>query len=301
MNAVNNLLGLSSLHHKNIRGAGITVAVTDTGIVRHPDFGKRIIGFQDMLHQKTNPYDDSSHGTHLCGIIGGDGRSSYGLYTGIAPACNLLGVKMLDQEGNGSTANMLKALEWIEHNQERFKIRILNISIGTVPDVKHKDRDSLTEAVERLWDQGIVVVAAAGNQGPEISSITAPGISKKVITVGSFDDKGYRDASGKMIRHYSGRGPTADCVCKPEVVAPGADIMACNASFQKKGKGYYCKKSGTSMATAVVSGCIALLLSKYPEMSNVDVKLKLRESCMDLGLPKNQQGWGAIVPTALLR
>ena len=146
----------------------------------------------------------------------------------------------------------------------------------------------------------MVVVAAAGNLGPKEGTITTPGDSKKIITVGSSDDQYYIDQRGNTKKHYSGRGPTKECVCKPDVVAPGSYIRSCNAKFARQRGQPYVVKSGTSMATPIVSGAIADLLSKYPEMSNVEVKLKLRESSSAMGADHNRQGWGQLNMKKLL-
>ena len=118
-------------------------------------------------------------------------------------------------------------------------------------------------------------------------TITTPGISRKVITVGCSDDHKEVDVMGSRMVDYSGRGPTLACVCKPDIVAPGSGIVSCCNE-----PGRYFSKSGTSMSTPLVSGAIALLLEKNPDMSNKDVKLRIRERAVDLGLPHNQQGWG---------
>lgn len=153
--------------------------------------------------------------------------------------------------------------------------------------------------MENAWDEGIVVVTAAGNNGPKPMTITTPGISRKVITVGCSDDQEMADVQGNKMINYSGRGPTAACICKPDIVAPGSSIISCAAISRRNSK-LYCIKSGTSMATPVVSGAIAALLSKYPNMTNVDVKIRLMEKAIDLGLPKNQQGWGMLDVSNLL-
>lgn len=280
-------------------GQNIGVAVLDTGIVLHPDFDKRVLSFQDYVNGRPMFYDDSGHGTHVCGIIGGCGRLSQGLYAGIAPACSLIVVKVLDQKGNGKIRNVIEGIRWVLENKDKYAIRIVNISVGTLPQSGDTEEDHLIRAVELLWDSGIVVIAAAGNYGPDSGTVTTPGISKKIITVGASDDDEYITPSG-IRKNYSGRGPTRDCVCKPDVVAPGSYITSCNARYLRNGGRYYTVKSGTSMATPIVSGAAALLLSKYPDMSNVELKLRLRESCRDLGLPHNQQGWGLLDVAALL-
>ena len=151
------------------------------------------------------------------------------------------------------------------------------------------ENSALVRGVNAAWDDGMVVVVAAGNMGPKSGTITTPGISRKVITVGCSDDHKEVNVMGNRMIDYSGRGPTSACICKPDIVAPGASIMSC---ANQPGK--YTSKSGTSMATPLVSGAIALLLEKYPEMSNRDVKLRLRDRAVDIDLPRNQQGWGML-------
>ena len=151
------------------------------------------------------------------------------------------------------------------------------------------ENSALVKGVNRAWDAGLVVVVAAGNNGPRNMSITTPGISRKVITVGCSDDDREVLVGGNRMVDYSGRGPTAACICKPDLVAPGCSVVSCAGRADK-----YTIKSGTSMSTPIVSGATALLLERYPDMTNKDVKLKLRESCTDIGLPRNQQGWGLL-------
>ena len=125
-------------------------------------------------------------------------------------------------------------------------------------------------------------------------TITTPGISRKVITVGCSDDHKEVDVMGSRMVDYSGRGPTLACVCKPDLVAPGSYIRSCNGFSQKKNQKAYSVKSGTSMSAPVVSGAVALLLSKYPDMKNVEVKLRLLMSADDMGKDPNIQGRGLL-------
>ena len=261
-------------------GKHVGVCVLDTGIFPHIDFTGRILAFQDFIGHRIRPYDDNSHGTHVCGIIGGDGRASEGRIRGIAPGCSLIVLKVLDRTGNGRKEDVLQAFRWILDNKRYYGIRVVNISVGTTCR-RAEDHRVLIAGVEQLWDAGLVVVAAAGNQGPKARSVTAPGSSRKIITVGSSDMLNGRKA-------VSGRGPTFDCVCKPDLVAPGSQVIACAPGLPYS----YGLKSGTSMSTPLVSGGIACLLEKDPRLSNVEVKMLLRESAEDMGLPRNQQGWG---------
>lgn len=261
-------------------GKGIGVCILDTGIYEHIDFTGRIWAFYDFLAFKRRPYDDNGHGTHVAGLVAGDGTASMGKYRGAAPGCGIISLKVLDRYGTGSQDDVLRALRWIRENRQQYRIRVVNISVGTTCNSK-RNHARLLESVEQLWDEGVVVVTAAGNQGPRPGSITAPGSSKKVITVGSSDLLEGRSA-------ISGRGPTAECVCKPDIVAPGNKIMSC-----VPGKPYsYGVKSGTSMSTPLVTGAIACALEKNPVLTNTDIKTMLMNSAEDMGLPQNLQGWG---------
>ena len=289
MDRVKEIIGYQAALMQGLTGNGIGVAVMDTGAFLHPDYGRRIVGFADMVNHRRDPYDDCGHGSHVCGIIGGDGALSEGKYSGMAPRCSLIVVKVLDQKGNGYSIDVLSGIDWILNRKDALGIRILNISVGSGGKRSLHEDSALVQGVNRAWDSGLVVVVAAGNNGPNRMSVTTPGISRKVITVGCSDDDQEILVGGKRMVDYSGRGPTAEHICKPDVIAPGKTIVSCAGR-----NGKYAMKSGTSMSTPIVSGAIALLLEKYPDMTNRDVKLRLMESSKDLGLPKNQQGWGLL-------
>ena len=247
-------------------GQGICVAVLDTGICAHPDFGKRILEFRDFVHRKEQMYDDSGHGTHVAGILAGDGRISGGTYAGIAPKASLLIAKVLDQDGNGSVESVLEGMRWVLSMRKKYPIRVVNISVGAKPNLEQRQKKRLILGAESLWDAGIAVVASAGNDGPERGSIASPGDSRKIITVGAYEE----------IR----RGRTR----------MGLGIISCGRIDKEKKA--YVEKSGTSMAAPIVSGAVACLLSEYPDMTNVEVKLKLRESC--ISLDEEGTGWGLL-------
>lgn len=273
-------------------GKGVCAAILDTGIARHPDLDGRIADFKDFTGRKSACYDDSGHGTHVAGILAGNGKLSAGMYSGMAPAAMLLAAKVLDRSGNGNVESVLRGIEWLKGIRKEHPLRIVNISVGTQPELKEEQKARLLSAVEELWDEGLVVVASAGNYGPGEGTVAVPGSSPKVITVGVPDTPAGPAAAGRMRRkiNYSGRGPTADCVVKPDLFAPGTGIISCNAGYGAAGEPPYIMKTGTSMATPVISGAIACLLSRYPDMTNVEVKLKLRDACVKA--PGTESGWG---------
>ncbi|MDY4817848.1 MAG: S8 family serine peptidase, partial [Lachnospiraceae bacterium] len=225
--------------------------------------------------------------SHVAGIIAGDGTLSGGHIQGIAPQAFIVSVRVLDAHGKGRLSAMLEGIRWLKENGKRLGIQIVNISVGSVK--KQKENSQLVQAVESLWDSGLVICSAAGNEGMQQHNITSPGISRKIITVGSYDDKEMIDEGGRFYHNYSGRGPTIACICKPEIVAPGTNIVATNAMKGEDDRPYTVK-SGTSMSTPMVSGAAALLLERYPKMTNTNVKLKLWKSAKNLGLPRSHQG-----------
>lgn len=277
-------------------GKSVGVAVLDTGIYPHEDFVlpfNRIAAFKDFVHGRPGYYDDNGHGTHVCGIIAGSGSHSDGRYRGIAPEAHLIVGKVLDAKGNGSITHILEAIRWIIDNRQLYNIRVLNISVGSENTEVDEEKSILVQSVNAAWNKGITVVVAAGNNGPKRMSVTSPGISRKVITVGSSDDHKTVLLGGSRIHNYSGRGPTRRMIPKPDIVAPGSDIISCSRPYYGKAAGYTAR-SGTSMATPIVSGAAALFLSKYPHMNNEQVKYWLQSTATDLHLPRNQQGYGLL-------
>ena len=272
------------------------------GIARHPDFEDRIIGFRDFVNGKGCLYDDSGHGTHVAGCMCGSGRLSDGKYRGIAPMSRLIVGKVLDYKGDGIIESMAGGIEWVLKNRLKYDIRILNISIGMGEGMERERMEKVLGLVDEAWMCGMVVVCAAGNSGPEPMTISPIGARKEVITVGC-NEGGYFGNREHLCESYSGRGPSLYEMKKPDLVAPGTDIISCNAFFERRGWRYrnaYAEKSGTSMATPIVSGAAALLLQKYPYLNNEQVKRKLLHTARDLGEPWNKQGWGMIQINSLL-
>lgn len=289
MDRVRRIMMAQQAYQKGYWGEGTGIAVLDTGIYLHPDFGNRVVCFRDYINGRNAPYDDNGHGTHIAGIIGGNGTASAGKYMGIAPKCHFIILKILDRKGNGNTENVVESIKWMVEKKQQYGIRIMNISIGMVLEAESAERRRLLQAVDYAWDNEIAVVAAAGNNGPQENSVTVPGISRKIITVGCYDDTREQIGISRLKPDYSGQGPTDSCIVKPELVVPGTNVVSCSAL-----SGTYVKKSGTSMAAPMVSGSIALLLSKYPNFSPAEIKLRLYERAVDIGLPVSKQGWGMV-------
>ncbi len=282
---------------------GITIAMLDTGVAFHPDFDNRIIDFQDFVNGRKEMYDDSGHGTHVAGCLCGSGLLSGGKYRGIAPRSRLIVGKVLDYQGDGNIDVMARAMEWILDHICAYDIRILNISIGMDEHADNQRMQRLLSLVEEAWARGLVVVCAAGNMGPDPMTISPLGAGREVITVGCHEGGYFKDRQ-HLCENYSSRGPSPYALKKPDIVAPGTDIVSCNARVTKRGRYYrnaYVMKSGTSMATPIISGGLALLFQKYPFYTNAQAKQKLLYTSRDLNEPWNKQGWGMIQIDRLLK
>lgn len=217
-------------HTQTYTGKGVGIAIIDTGIYPHPDLtypSSRIVAFKDFVNGNTLPYDDNGHGTHIAGDAAGSGFLSQGLYRGSAPDADLIGIKVLDKHGRGTQSKILAGLEWAIENKARYNIRVVNLSLGSGSAATRSEQDPLRQAVEKAADEGIVVVVSAGNNGPYSDTITSPGDSPKVITVGAVDDNNTPTLADDYIPHFSARG--AHGTSKPDLVAPGEGILGPNA------------------------------------------------------------------------
>ncbi len=255
-------------------GAGIKVAVIDTGInYSHPDLGggfgagKKVAGGYDFVNNDADPMDDQGHGTHVAGTVAANGSIK-----GVAPDATLFAVKVLNSAGSGTTSNVIAGIDWsIAHDAD-----IISMSLGGSSQPTDEFTDILNIVSDAAVDKGVVVAVAAGNSGPGTSTISSPGSSKKVITVGASDDKSTVTISDDAIAPFSDRGPSAFGRLDPDVVAPGVNIY----STSYTGGGY--TKSGTSMSTPHVSGAAALILQKNPALSPAQVRAILIHTTSNL-------------------
>jgi len=229
-------------------GAGVGVAVIDSGIASwhddltsrtpatYPYGNQRVAAFVDFVNGQTTPYDDDGHGTHVAGIIAGNGYDSNGRNAGVAPDASLVVLKALDGNGAGTISNVIEALDWVLANRAQYNIRVVNLSVGAAIRESYWT-DPLTLAAKRLVDAGVVVVAAAGNLGnnaaggPQYGGIGAPANAPWVLTVGASSTMGTTGRSDDTMASFSSRGPTyVDWAAKPDLVAPGIGTVSLAAA-----------------------------------------------------------------------
>ena len=292
------------------RGAGVSVAVVDTGISNVSDLSGRIMAGPDLSGENNNAVDSYGHGTVMAGIIAGNGAASGSQpRTGVAPEANLVSVKMAGANGASDVSTMLAGLSWVGAFREVYGIRVLSLSWG-VPSTQDPAIDPINFAVERLWNSGVVVVVAAGNSGPNVGTITKPGDDPLVITVGAYDDRADMVLSNDVVPAWSSQGPTAQGRAKPDLVAPGRTLVATRAPGSTVETdnpkalvgSAYIKGSGTSEATALTAGVVALLLQAHPLWTPDQVKAALVSTALPIGgVPTTTQGSGRLQALAALQ
>jgi serine protease AprX len=291
-------------------GTGIGVAVIDSGVSDHADLhnaagASRIVYSQSFVTGNTSTSDQYGHGTHVAGLIGGNGSSSgtgngYAWkFAGTAPNVNIINLRVLDGNGAGTDSGVIAAIQQAIALKNTYNIRVINMSLGR-PAFESYTLDPVCQAVESAWKAGIVVVVAAGNNGRDNSmrthgwaTIGVPGVDPAVLTVGATRTKGTATRVDDSIASYSSRGPSLiDHIVKPDLVAPGNRLVSLRVAGSKldttyasdevsstTGKGtQYFRLSGTSMATPVVSGAVALLLQKTPTLTPDQVKARLMKT-----------------------
>lgn len=277
-----------------LSGKGITVCVLDTGVTAHYDLEHRILKYIDFTGKNIFfRTDESGHGTHVCGILAGSGKAKNGIYKGIAYNADLVVLKILDSKGKGQIEDFFAALEWIILNHKQYGIKIVNISVAISKNssvyYEPYKQQRFRQLLYELYKNNIFVVTAAGNEGPRDNSISFLGNEKYTFCVGCHD-WGYSKIHSGLCEYYSGRGKRNGYLIKPDIVAPGTEIMSCS----NKNPYGYVKKSGTSMSCPIVSGIIALLCEQLKIYSVDSLGDILRKNAVPYKGPKNQQGYGMI-------
>ncbi len=313
-------------------GLDIGIAVVDTGISRHSDLGENFLQFSfldgayptpvivdgNVVDPKDDAREDKfGHGTHVAGILVGNGIDSQGQYEGSAKTAKVLALQVLDHKGAGQMSDVMAALDWLYQYGAYFDVRVVNLSLG-MGIAESNTTDPLVLAVERLWDAGMVVVVSAGNEGSLGNmTITSPGNSRKVITVGSLTDSTTgNDFTDDYVSTFSSRGPTVgDLVLKPDLVAPGNRLVAAidhNAKLKNElpsrvvgclstsCTSEYLELSGTSMAAPMVAAAAARMLQKDPALTPATVKARLMRSARKIDDEPTAAGAGVLDVDAAL-
>jgi serine protease AprX len=339
-------LGLD--HHSRLSGRGVTVALVDSGLPHIPELrpdrelndgtlmagdGRgRFLAYHDFTNRAGRSQDPYGHGTHIAGTIAGStllDRAELGYWRGVAPDVNLVVARALGADGSGTYVDTIAAIDWIVANKTRYNVRVLNLSLFA-PVQSLYWADPLNQAVMRAWQSGLVVVAAAGNNGSDAESVAVPGNNPYVITVGAYRSAAVANSGADEVTQWSARGPTPDAgFVKPDVLAPGVRVISGlprgSALAESAAEGRVARRavldlagthslvglyqlSGTSMAAAEVSGLVALLLQQRPNLTNNQVKwLLARNARLAVDAQTGQasystweQGFGKVDALALL-
>lgn len=311
-------------------GTGVGVAIIDSGVFNHDDLqkssgvGSRIVYSESFIPGDPSTNDAYGHGTHVAGILAGNGHDSQNgysaKYVGIAPNANIINLRVLDAFGAGTDSQVIAAIQRAIQLKSTYNIRVINLSLGR-PVFESYTLDPVCQAVEAAWQSGIVVVVAAGNSGRDdtygtqgYATINAPGNDPNVITVGATKTNGTPSRADDTVASYSSKGPTLlDHVVKPDLVAPGNRIVSlaspgsdlvssltsldilptttCLLGICTTGQsGKYLRLSGTSMATPIVSGAAVLMAQKDPTLTPDTIKARMMKTAWK-GYPVNSWGY----------
>src|SRR3954470_15187337 len=316
-----------------VDGTGIGIAVIDSGVYQHDNLqsadmkSSRVVYSESFVPGDSSTNDAYGHGTHVAGILAGNGHDSAGRFFGIAPNANIINLRVLDANGGGTDGQVIAGINRAVQLKSQYNIRVINISLGR-PVYESYKLDPLCQAVEAAWKQGIVVVVAAGNMGRDNSfgeqgyaTIEAPGNDPNVITVGAMSPQGTWARTDDIVASYSSKGPSLlDHILKPDIMAPGNKItsllvpgsrlaamapsnamvtsrptticdVATDATSCNASVGtQYLQLSGTSMATPVVSGAAALMFQKDSKLTPDTIKARLMKDAWK-GYPSHGKSW----------
>ena len=270
-----------------VQGQGVTVAVVDSGILKTSDIEKRLVASVSLNPDFQMAADKYGHGTHVSGIVAGNGNLSAGNYVGTAPKTNLANVKVSNDQGMSTESIVIKGLQWVLDNKDSHNIKVVNLSLNSsVPQSYHTS--PLCAAVEILWFNGITVVVSAGNNGT--ANLYPPANDPFVITVGATDDMGTATMLDDTVATFSAYGTDENNSVKPDLVAPGRNIISLLPDNNEltisvdhpnnRVNEHYFRMSGTSMAAPVVAGAVAMLLQDEPNLTPDQVKYRLKSTAV---------------------
>ena len=296
---IERLIGATELWSDGATGKGVGVALIDTGVVPVPglDTPGKVVNGPDFSMETDNPelagLDTAGHGTHMASIIAGrdataSPRNIGSGYMGVAPNATIVNLKVATADGTTTVSTVIDALGWIvaNHTYSRTTIRVLNLAFAADPSIPY-ELDPLAFAVEKVWFSGVAVVAAAGNAGATATSMASPAYDPYVISVGASDPVGTRSSSDDVVAAFSSAG---SAIRFPDVLAPGVSVEGLRnpGSFidwlypeGRVGDRFF-RGSGTSQSTAVVSGAVALLFSKYPNLTPDGAKYALKRGALKI-------------------
>lgn len=288
----NKQVGANVVQSSGDTGQGRKIVIIDTGYnYHHPELSSSYLGGKDFVNGDNDPMDDNGHGSHVAGLVTGDGAKWRA--KGVAPAASIISAKILDGSGSGFFSDLVAAVYWavdgpdsIAGTADDFKADAINLSIGTEPPYLYKnycdsEMPSLTSAIKYAVGRGTIVVVAAGNYGT--SGVSIPGCISHSFTVGAVNpyDK---------VASFSGRGKGVD------ISAPGTSLVSAYTGSD------YATMSGTSMSAPVVSGVVALIKHEHPWYTPAKIQQRIINTALDLGVEGFDWSYGhgrVVAPAAV--
>jgi serine protease AprX len=297
------------LQRRGLNGAGIDVAVIDSGVAPVAGLAGRVVNGPDFSAEGAVPHlagmDGLGHGTHMAGVIAGYDPASG--TTGVAPGARIVNVKVAEHDGTTTVESVIQALDWIvaQKKSKVYNIRVVNLSFG-VEGITEYVGDPLSIAVEKAWKEGIVVVVSAGNDGAAAQSLGSPATNPYVLAVGAADTAGTAAPADDKIAGFSSIGTTSR---RPDVVAPGVGVVSLRVPGSVIDDSYpearisdtLFRGNGTSQSAAVVSGLVALMVQANPALTPNEIKARLVRSAKRLtGVDARFQGAGMVDANAAM-
>ncbi len=311
-------LNVRPVWNMGLRGEGIAIAVIDSGVHFAKDLqvdpskakpDSRVLQQLAFSGNTNTSGDIYGHGTLVAGIAAGSGYVSNYLYTGVAPNANIIGLRVSDDAGMSYESDVVAAMQWVFNNKATYNIRVVNMSLNTSTESSYHT-SPISAAAEILWFNGVVVVASAGNSGisPLYNTVrAAPANDPFIITVGATDEKGNATRSDDVMATFSAFGTTVDGFAKPDILAPGRNIVSILSTSASGWKstypdrvvmnGEYFRASGTSLSAPMVSGAAALLLQDEPNLTPDQVKFRLLNTGTTVGGYKYLDVYAAVTGT----